>query len=151
MIADNILESWLILGVLLLLTEVFSSTVVLLFASLSALVVGGFIYFGVISEDNFNAQLVTFLVACFVWGIALWIPIKKLRKNLYKKKYNDVVGSEAILQEDATYGKNFKVKWSGALMVARIDKNFKESTFKRGDVVQITAVKGTKLTISPIN
>ncbi|MFT6346114.1 MAG: hypothetical protein ACJA02_000338 [Myxococcota bacterium] len=149
MIANNILETWLILGIVFLVLDIFATSVIFLFVSLAAILVGGLIYFGVILEDNFYAQLATFLIACFAWAILLWIPVKKLRKKIYTKKYNDVVGSEAILEEDAQYGKYFKLKWSGVYMQAKIDEQFKDATLKKGDIVKITAVNGNRLTVSP--
>jgi membrane protein implicated in regulation of membrane protease activity len=149
MMTNNILETWLILGVAILILEIFSTSIILLFVSLAAILVGGLIYFDVILETNFYAQLATFLIACFAWAILLWIPMTKLRKKIYTKKYNDVVGSEAVLEEDAKYAKYFKVKWSGVSMQAKIDKKFKDATLKKGDIVKITAVNGNKLTVSP--
>jgi membrane protein implicated in regulation of membrane protease activity len=149
MMTNNILETWLILGVAILVLEIFSTSIILLFVSLAAILVGGLIYFEFILETNLYAQLATFFIACFAWAILLWIPMTKLKKKIYTKKYHDVVGSEAIAQENGQYGRYFKVKWSGVSMQAKIDKKFKDATFTKGDIVKITAVNGNKLTVSP--
>ena len=145
---NNLLEVWLIVSVVLLVADIFSLTIAMFFGSLAALTVGGAIYFNFVSESNLQSQLIVFCISYFLWGVSLWIPLKNLRKRLGgKKEYQDIVGSEAVVSQDVESNHEFKVKWSGTIMRARLSDDKKDVHLKSGDVVEIISVKGNVLTV----
>lgn len=150
---NNLLQLWLLLGVVLLVIDLISLTIVLLFASIAALSVGGAIYLNIISSTDLQPQLITFFTAYALWAIILFKPLKNLRTKLKTNGgYNDMIGSQAIVEKEISdASQEFTVKWSGTIMKAKLDESVKEPNLKQGDVVQIVSVKGALLTVKPKN
>jgi membrane protein implicated in regulation of membrane protease activity len=141
-------QYWLIIGVLLIIADIFSLTIAMLFAGLASLTIGGLVHFDIIAQDNLYAQISLFFGTSFIWGIALWILVKKLKNKIYTNKYNDIIGSDAIVEDEfATSQRDFNVKWSGTIMKARLETKNKEFKLRKGDRVMIVSIEGILLTV----
>ena len=148
---NNLLQLWFILGVVLFIIDLMSLTIVLLFASLAALSVGLAIYLDLISQTDLQPQLITFFASYVFWGVVLYLPLKNLKTKLKNNGgYHDMIGSEASVEKDvASDAKDFQVKWSGTIMQARLDEEYKNTSLKKGELVEIVSVTGAKLKVKP--
>lgn len=147
----NLLQLWLILGVILFIIDLISLTIVLLFASLASLSVGLAIYLDFISQIDLQPQLITFFASYAFWGVVLYQPLRNLKTKLkHTGGYHDMIGAEALIEKDVDSDiKDFQVKWSGTVMQARLDERYKNTPLKKGDLVEIVSITGAKLKVKP--
>ncbi|MCV2403031.1 NfeD family protein [Marinomonas sp. C2222] len=104
-ITNNLAESFLVMGLGLLVIEVAVlgfSTFVLFFVGLAAIASGGLIYFGVIPDDLLSAFLSTGVITV-VAATILWKPLKKMQSDVSTvKAQGDLAGHQFILQESVS-------------------------------------------------
>jgi membrane protein implicated in regulation of membrane protease activity len=104
---NNLAESLLILGILLLVIEVAVfgfSTFVLFFVGCGAVVTAGLLYVGIIPDTwmaaMFSTGLLTALSAVFLWKL-----LKNMQSNVdTTKAKSDLVGHSFVLGEDVSPG-----------------------------------------------
>ena len=100
---NNLAESLLILGILLLVIEVAVlgfSTFVLFFVGCAAIVTAGILYVGII-PDTLLAALLTIGILTAVSAVLLWKPLKKMQTKVdTTTAKGDLVGHSFVLIED---------------------------------------------------
>ena len=100
---NNLAESLLILGILLLVIEVAVlgfSTFVLFFVGCAAIVTAGLLYVGII-PDTLLAALLTTGILTAVSAVLLWKPLKNMQTKVdTTKAKGDLVGHKFVLIED---------------------------------------------------
>ncbi|AGH47444.1 NfeD family protein [Paraglaciecola psychrophila] len=100
---NNLAESLLILGILLLVIEVAVlgfSTFALFFVGCAAVVTAGLLYVGIIPDTWLSAMLSTGVLTGLS-AVLLWKPLKNMQTQVDKTKaQGDLVGHRFILVED---------------------------------------------------
>lgn len=150
LISQNVGVSWAILGSILVLIEITMLPAIgFLFAGLGAITLGGLVSYGLVSaQTSIFIQISYFFALTIVWTIVLWVPIQRLRKG--GGKYNDMIGSTGVVEGvGLERGKTGKVRWSGAVMKARLAENTNMDSLKHGDEVTVIGVKGNMLYVQP--
>jgi membrane protein implicated in regulation of membrane protease activity len=101
--SNNLAESLLILGILLLVIEVAVlgfSTFVLFFVGCAALLTGGLLYVGIIPDTWLAAMFSTGILTALS-AILLWKPLKNMQTKVdTTKAKGDLVGHSFVLVED---------------------------------------------------
>ncbi len=139
---------WLSVGCVALLLEVTAVPAIgCFFVGLGALSLGGLMTFGVIYPESTITQIAFFLCLTVMWAVVLWRPFQNfIKKGGDTEGYNDMIGSSATVEKGGLKGKKSgKVRWSGALMNARIAKDASADAFKEGEQVVVKYVEGTTL------
>ncbi len=139
---------WFILGVIVLIVEIFTLSIVLLLTSFSLITVGGFLFFDFISDDNKIIQLVLFCSAILFWLAILWVPLNKIKKLQITKGYKNIIGQKAEVIDSLIIGKVGKVKWSGVLMMATLSKDSIKKEIPQKEYVTIVSIEGNILTVT---
>ncbi len=144
-----IAAAWLIFGAIFVAFEAIAVPGIgFLFIGLAAISVGGLITFGVIDAASQIIQVSSFLGLTFIWAGILWVPMKKFQRNRKGDNYSNMIGETAIVQsEQLTDTEIGKVKWSGAIMRAKLDASAGANIAKRGDEVIIKSIEGNLLTV----
>ena len=132
---------WGVLGLLLVLLELFMPGIYLVWFGLAGVMVSVALHFAWI-PDTITAQLILFSVcSCVFTGVGLWVYKKlagKFEKTTSYKNLNDLagtyVGEQATLVQDVVDGKT-KVKVADTVWLAQCDDDL-----KKGDKVVITGV-----------
>jgi membrane protein implicated in regulation of membrane protease activity len=100
---NNLAESLLILGILLLAIEIVVlgfSTFFLFFVGCAAVVTAGLLYAGIISDTLLAAMLSTGALTALS-AVILWKPLKNMQKQVdTTKAKGDLVGHSFVLVED---------------------------------------------------
>ena len=101
--SNNLTESLLIIGILLLVIEVVVlgfSTFVLFFVGCAAVITAGFLYVGIIPPTWLAAMLSTGILTALS-AILLWKPLKNMQTQVDTTKVKgDLVGHSFILAKD---------------------------------------------------
>lgn len=134
---DNLAESLLIVGILLLVIEAAVlgfSTFVLLFVGCAALVTAGLLYVGII-PDTLRAAMLSTGVVTAISAVLLWKPLKNIQTKVVTAKVkSDLVGHSFMLSEDVSPELTPKYHYSG------IDWKLKASDhLVAGTLVEVTA------------
>ncbi|MFN7039490.1 MAG: NfeD family protein [Alphaproteobacteria bacterium] len=113
-------HSWIILGLLLIVIETFIVPGIgFLFAGLAAFTTGALINFGIL-ENQLYTQIACFLTSSVIYGLILWVPLKKFSKSS-PNVIKNIIGDKAIIYDESiSSGKTGKVKWSGTIFQARL-------------------------------
>ena len=130
---------WLILGIIFIIIEVSAIPGIgFLFAGLSAISLGGFITFGFINGATQLDQIAYFFFLTAIWWVVLWKPLKGLVKNK-GGDYKNLSDAQGVVEEDGGLlaGKVGNVKWSGAVMRARIRPGSSLEKIEKGETVWI--------------
>jgi len=113
---NNLAESLLILGILLLVIEVVVlgfSTFVLFFVGCAALVTAGLLYVGIIPDTWLSAMFSTGVVTALSAAL-LWKPLKNMQTQVDTTKVkSDLVGHRFVLVEDVAPGLTPEYHYSG--------------------------------------
>jgi membrane protein implicated in regulation of membrane protease activity len=100
---NNLAESLLIIGILLLVIEIAVlgfSTFVLFFVGCAAVVTAGFLYVGIIPDTWLAAMFSTGLLTA-VSAVLLWKPLKNMQTKVdTTKAKSDLAGHSFVLVED---------------------------------------------------
>ena len=132
---------WGVLGLLLVLLELFVPGIYLFWFGLAGVTVSAALHFELI-PDSVTAQLILFSISSCVFTLIGLVTYKKLEKRFEKttehKNLNDLAGSYvgqvATLTQDVEDGKS-KVKVGDSVWLAQCDEDL-----KAGDKVKITGV-----------
>ena len=115
-ITDNLAQSLIILGLLLLTIEILVlgfSTFVLFFVGIAAVITGGLISFDILGSKVVDA-LLTMCILSVVIAIVSWKPLKSLQNNVETSKTtNDMIGNKFILTQALTSGQQVTCNYSG--------------------------------------
>lgn len=113
---NNVAESLLIIGILLLAIEIAVlgfSTFVLFFVGCAAVVTAVLVYLGAIPDTWLAATLSTGVITA-ISAIFLWKPLKKMQTKVDPKKAEgDLVGHSFTLVEDVAPGLTPTYRYSG--------------------------------------
>jgi hypothetical protein len=151
---NNLAESLLILGILLLALEVVVlgfSTFVLFFVGCAAVVTAGLLYVGIIPDTMLAAMFSTGLLTALS-AVLLWKPLKSMQTDVDTTKVkSDLVGHRFVLVEDVAPELTPDYHYSGINWKLITSENIVAGT--RVEVVQaavgkfyIKAVEATKAT-----
>jgi membrane protein implicated in regulation of membrane protease activity len=99
---NNLAESLLIIGLILLVIEVAVlgfSTFVLFFVGLAAMVTGALLYVSILPDSGLGALFSTGILT-IVFAIVLWRPLKRMQSSVSPKKaQGDLVGHQFVLKD----------------------------------------------------
>jgi hypothetical protein len=137
-ISNNLPESLIMAGLALLLIEVVVlgfSTFVLFFVGLAALVAGGLMAVGVLSDSMLSAFSSVGVLTALL-AMLLWRPLKSMQSDVKNNKVtSDLVGHSFILNEAVSMTQNPAYRYSG------IDWNLSsEQELSAGTLVEVTGV-----------
>lgn len=113
---NNLVESLLILGIVLLVIEIAVlgfSTFVIFFVGLAAILTSGLLYLGVIPDSLLSALLSTAVITA-IGAAILWKPLKNSQNQVDKSKAKgDLVGHRFTLVENVAPQLNPIYRYSG--------------------------------------
>ena len=113
---NNLAESLLILGILLLVIEIAVlgfSTFVLFFVGCAAVISAGLLYVGII-PDTLLAALLSTAILTALSALLLWKPLKNMQTKVdTTKAKGDLVGHSFILVEDVAPELTPEYRYSG--------------------------------------
>jgi membrane protein implicated in regulation of membrane protease activity len=142
---DNLAESLLILGILLLVIEVAVlgfSTFVLFFVGCAAVLTGILVFLGIIPETLLAALFATGVLTALS-AILLWKPLKKIQTQVdFTKPKGDLVGHTFVLKESVSPELSPLYRYSG------IEWKLESATkLEAGTSVEVVDVSVGKFTI----
>ena len=132
---------WFTAGILFLVIEVFTLSVILLFIGLAAITSGAALFFNIVSDDQIIVQLAIFLGSIILWYLALSIPIKKIKALKSKNNYHSILNQKAQTVTVLEKSKIGKVTWSGTRMKAVLSKNNINQKIDKNQPVRIVALE----------
>jgi membrane protein implicated in regulation of membrane protease activity len=140
--ANNIIETVLIIGIVLLIVEVAVlgfSTFFLFFAGLAALVTSALMWMGVVPE-TFLYSLISVAALSALFAVLLWKPLAKMQKSVdTTRPSSDLVGHTFVLPEDviATAAANDRPKYLFSGIEWRLQS---ESNITKGTRVEVCQI-----------
>jgi len=141
--ADNHGVIWLILAVVFIIIEVSAPGIGGLFSGVAALTLGGLLIGDIIAPENMIQELAYFFGLTIFWAAILWKPLKNIMKPK-ESAYSDIIGTPVtVVKEDIVKGKTGSVKWSGAVMRAKIVDSSDTEIIKEGEEIWIHDKEGT--------
>lgn len=139
---------WLIAGAVLLAFEAFGIPGIgSLFAGIAAILVGALVEIGAIDPLAYITQFGVFGLATAVLAALLWGKLKSWRVNPDAPHYHNMIGTEAVVTRELINDATGEVRWSGALMHARLAD--KSGSAMVGTTVVIRAMDGNMLLVAP--
>ncbi|NRA55002.1 MAG: NfeD family protein [Gammaproteobacteria bacterium] len=115
-ILDNLAQSYIVLGLILLTIEVTVfgfSTFVLFFVGIATIITGGLIAAELVPATVL-ASLLTTAVVSLVVALVSWRPLKSFQNDVEVTKVdNDMVGHRFFLSEDLSVGRTVNHRYSG--------------------------------------
>lgn len=140
--------AWYVIGIVLVLFEVKLGGVGLFFAGLGAITTAAFAQFSIFGfEASSLSNILCFFIATTAWTAALWKPFKNFVNAKKGEGFSDVIGTEAVVEKNIKKGETGKVKWSGAIMRAKISETSSHSEINSGETVKIVDKKDGVLII----
>ena len=133
---------WLLIGLLLTGSEAFLAPGIgLFFAGLGAILTSIVIY--LLGDISGFAQLGLFCAFTAISAVLLWKPLKKWQRPKNQGGYQNMVGSTAIvMSEQLNKTVDGQVKWSGAMLNARLDTSSVHQTLQKNTTVEIVRMDG---------
>lgn len=139
---------WLLAGAALLALEAFGIPGIgFFFAGLAAILVGTLVETGLVEADATILQCGVFFVLTAVMAVLLWNKLKSWRVNPGAPQYSNIAGTEATVTRDLLGDSIGEVRWSGALMRARLAD--KAGTAVAGSTVIVREADGNVLLVAP--
>lgn len=139
---------WLLAGAVLLALEAFGLPGIgFLFAGIAAIVVGALVEFGLINDLAYITQTGVFFILTTLLGALLWNKLKSWRVNPSAPHYHNMIGTEAVVTRELFNDALGEVRWSGALMRARLAE--KTGSAIVGVTVIVREMDGNVLLVSP--
>lgn len=137
------MEWWAILGVALIVIEIFAVSFFFLFFGIGALATSLLTFTGI--ADDLSSQLIIFLI---VSGVSILAFRKQVLESFRRKgeNYKEMVEEKAKVSKSFEKGEG-KVFFRGADWMAFTSA---EQSLSEGDTVVITKVDGIKLEVKPI-
>lgn len=140
-ISENLVESILTFGILLLIIEVLIlgfSTFFLFFAGLAAIATALSIWLGVIPESLLTS-LIVFSVLTTIFAVALYKPMKKIQTKVEPQKAkSDLVGHQFVLSDDINTDENKPVHYQFSGVEWRLRST---SSLSKGTTVEIYQIE----------
>lgn len=132
---------WLIAGLVCLVIELKLPTIGFLFLGLGGLTNAVLVNIYPVCCDY---QFISFGLASFVWFLILWYPLKNYVRKSGKHHRFDIIGSEVEVCGAAIMaGGSGAVKWSGAVMNARLEADSEAAEI--GEKLIVKSVSGNVL------
>ena len=143
---------WLMVGVLCFALEAIGLTGAgLFFAGLGALCLAVLVHLGVVGDMSWVAQFAWFFGLTALWAAALWQPLKNYRMRNRKSDYSNIVGERGtVVEVPLVKGKDCKVKWSGTVMIAELDKDSSIDEIAIDETVIVKKVEGNRLVVDKL-
>ena len=143
-IASHQAEFWLVMGFALLAAEVLTGFTVgvFLFAGIGALVTGGLMSFGVVTE-TWVAGISCTGISTGVITAALWKSLKKLQgdRPIGKDNSSDLIGYTFVTENEITMTKPGVTNYSGVSWRVEIDKDAGIDVIEVGKHVTVSSVE----------
>ena len=115
-ILENLAQSYIVLGLLLLTVEVTVfgfSTFVLFFVGIACMITGALMMLGIVGETVLSSLLITAVLSVVV-AVVSWRPLKKFQNTVLATTVdNDMIGHSFFLSEDLMVGKTTTHRYSG--------------------------------------
>lgn len=115
-IGENLIESLLIIGMLLIGIEVLVlgfSTFVIFFVGLAAMITAGLIYVSAVPATVMSAVLSVGVISALA-ALFLWKPMKRMQSDVDKSQVkNDFIGMSFILTDEVSQTSNTTYRYSG--------------------------------------
>lgn len=136
---------WIILGILLILSELLATSVVAVFIGIGALATGVLLQLGLI--DGLIGQFVSFGV---ISAVTLIIARKRLKQwfggataeENHSQRFQQEIGERVVVQHDFQQG-------AGRVVLNGVSWNaLSEDALKEGDVAWVVSIEGIRLTVS---
>lgn len=137
---------WIIIGIILILSELLATSIVAVFIGIGAIVTGILLHFGVI--DSFAAQLIVFGVTSLGSLILArkrfkqWFGGFSMDQGEEHTKFRKDLGERVIVERDFVNGGG-RVKLNGVSWDA-----LSNDDLKTGDVAWVTANEGIRLSVA---
>lgn len=139
---------WLLAGAVLLAFEAFGIPGIgFLFAGIAAILVGALVELGLVGSEAHITQFGVFFLFTALMAALLWNKLKSWRVNPNAPQYHNMVGTEAVVTQELINDATGEVRWSGALMRARLAD--KTGAAVVGTTVIVREVDGNILLVSP--
>lgn len=147
---------WLLVGAALIVFEVTTAPGIGVFvAGLGAFCTAFALQSELINVADFAGQFICFAGSTTLFAVVLWKRLKKFRAthstgSKQASQILDMVGSRAVIAKGGLHrGQQGQVMWSGTLMTATLDPHAPMDFLPEGTPVEIRAVTGTIVTVSP--
>lgn len=133
---------WVFVGIALILLEVsLLPGVGFLFAGLGALTLAAMMVFELFISTGWTQNIAYFFFFTTIWAVVLWVPLKRALKSDPANEYKNMIGTYAEAEGVLEEGKIGNVKWSGAIMRARIVSGSSTKEVSAGETVWVHANK----------
>jgi membrane protein implicated in regulation of membrane protease activity len=139
---------WIVVGVIILVLELITMSVFLLFIGFAALTLGVLMFFDIITQEQDLLQVIIFFTSVIFWYIVLSFSLKKLKLRKIKNGEKNILDQRAEVISVIGKQKIGKVRWSGTKMKAILSKNNLSQKVEKGSIVRIISVDGDLLTVS---
>ncbi len=139
---------WFFIGLIILLVELITLSVILLFVALSCMTIGVVLFLNMVDPSDTLTQSIIFFGSIVLWYLALFVPMKKIKMFKLKKGHKNILDQRAEVLVEITRKKPGKVRWSGTKMNAVLSKNNLSSVIKKKAIVRIIAIDGDVLTVT---
>jgi len=145
---QNMAESLLVLGLVLLVVEVIVlgfSTFFLFFLGLGCIATS-LVFFLNLMDANITNALICVALATLVGSLLLWPPLKRMQNKVDTKAVtNDLIGYRFSLDEDLSASATIKHQYSGINWKVSCD-----SALAKGTAVEVIEVGVGKMKVRPL-
>ncbi|WP_435276685.1 NfeD family protein [Psychrobium sp. nBUS_13] len=146
-ITDNLAQSLVIVGLLLLAIEILMlgfATFILFFIGVASVITGILVGIGIIDHNLVDALLVVGVLSAVTAALS-WKPLKMMQDNVTPTQVtNDMIGDHFLLPEDLSPGHPIKCRYSGIEWSVSSDEKI-----MLGLEVEITDVSVGHLRVKP--
>lgn len=137
-------QTWAIIGIVLIIIDVFSLTFFLFFLGIGALVTALSIWVGV--TPTLVGQLVCFCISSLVATLLFRSTLRRmLEQKVHQGDYSEYIGQRAVVSVSIPAGGEGKVVYRGSEWIAFCDEH---REIPEGATVTIAQVQGIKLRVN---
>lgn len=139
---------WIIVGIVLVLSELLATSIVAVFMGLAAIIVGVLLHYGLIAEAS--TQFAVFGALSLLLLITIrryfkrWFMGNISDRQGFRRSFADEMGDRVVVVTDCTPGGQCRVMLNGTQWAAT-----SEVAMSKDDVAYIVGHKGTLLTVTP--
>ncbi|MDD1783212.1 activity regulator of membrane protease YbbK [Enterovibrio sp. ZSDZ35] len=150
---SNLAEATIIVGMILLIVEIWLfglSTIILLALGIAAIITGGLVWFGVLSE-TMTTVITGSGVGAGVLTLILWGPMKRAQV-ITKRDYNihsDLMGLEFTLESTLDIQTPTIVRYSGVSWKLVLSNKCRDAVLEPGSTVKVVGVDVGKFFVEP--
>ena len=135
---------WIALGFILLVSEVLVfgfATIIFMFAGIGALITGGLMSAGVLSE-TWIAGVSCFGISTGITSVLLWKPMSKLQNssNETSSQSSDLIGHEFVLSQPVSHISPGQHRYSGVEWKIELDASAGVDELAAGQRVAVVSV-----------